>query len=393
MDKQNLLLIAILAVIVAAIGLVVFFYSSPDAAQGRFLNTERFYSNDDTQIYSERYLTGSQPDTERYFDDQSPEIIGDLAANKLIAFSDKICNDTECKNISDIGALLTEVDWTDLTNYPVGCAANEAVHRIGDTLTCISLPSPTGSCDGNADCVLTGRLNSNFDANVVDLNADDITTSGDITIKANNCLYLYDTPSTSLCQTGGSFVVTGGGASPIIRMDSTFQDATLPSVHSVGQASARWSAGYFNYIDINGEVNSKSLDVISGNTTSSSVHIGEAANEGGWLTSLTAQQLIVSAGSEYLNGSWVGRDYGSSLYSIDAGGIYFYVDDDTEPNVTYTPTERVNINSSGLNSTGGINATGGFSVGSYAGIDKNIHLTDESCDLNFKGGILYASDC
>ena len=70
------------------------------------------------------------------------------ATDKKISF---YFGGTEKWKIDSTGSLATgTVPWARLDDYPTGCAANEAVQVIGDTLTCIDLPTvPTDNITGS----------------------------------------------------------------------------------------------------------------------------------------------------------------------------------------------------------------------------------------------------
>lgn len=118
MSKENIILVGVLLAVISVIVLCVLFWLPADPAQGRFLDVERYYSDDSEQVYSERFIAEverqpdaeryiaevvSQPDTERYYDEQSPEIAGPVVGSRLVSTGGYVCDADECKDISSIG--------------------------------------------------------------------------------------------------------------------------------------------------------------------------------------------------------------------------------------------------------------------------------------------------
>ena len=74
--------------------------------------------------------------------------------------------------------------WTNLTNYPTGCSAGQAVQVIGDTLTCVNLNS-TGNLTGTGTAnTITKWITSST------LGNSNITDDGTIVAIDTSDLYL-----------------------------------------------------------------------------------------------------------------------------------------------------------------------------------------------------------
>lgn len=132
----------------------------------------------------------------------------------------------------------------------------------GSKLTGISISDI--SCDQNNFCIITGTINSNFDANIVDLNVDDISTTGDITIPVNKCIRFNDTPQSTICHpvSAGALVITGGGGAPSIEFGGNLIDTTDPSsIYSIGSQTKPWAYGYFEFIDVNQDLNAVNIGI------------------------------------------------------------------------------------------------------------------------------------
>lgn len=90
------------------------------------------------------------------------------------------------------------------------------------------------------------------------------------------------------------------------------------------------------------------MDIVTGIATSSGFHIGEAADEGGWLTSTVDTQLIVSGGAEYVSGSWIARATEAALISLSIAVAHFYHDTSLTDGSSFTPTVRMAMSNSAL---------------------------------------------
>lgn len=137
------------------------------------------------------------------------------------------------------------------------------------------------------------------------------------------------------------------------------------------------------------------LDVTTGATTSSEFHIGEAIDEGGWFTSIVDSQALMSGGVQYVSGNWTARATAATLLSIGAGAFIIYGDTGLTDGNTYSPTERMRVNTNGrvgINETSpdyqlDVNGTFGFTPGtSVTPVDNGdvvIEATDNTT-LTFK---------
>ena len=89
------------------------------------------------------------------------------------------------------------------------------------------------------------------------------------------------------------------------------------------------------------------LDIVTGATTSSGFHVGEAGDEGGWLTSTVANEMLISAGSELVSGSWYARSTTASIINMSGGNIGFIADTGLTDGNTYSVTTRMTLANDG----------------------------------------------
>lgn len=89
------------------------------------------------------------------------------------------------------------------------------------------------------------------------------------------------------------------------------------------------------------------LDIVTGATTDSAMHIGEAIDEGGYFTSTSASELHIGAGVEAVSDDWTARHATPSKIGMGSGTITFTTDTGQTPGSTFTPTERMRIDDSG----------------------------------------------
>lgn len=89
------------------------------------------------------------------------------------------------------------------------------------------------------------------------------------------------------------------------------------------------------------------LDIITGSATNSSMHIGEFVNEGGYITSLSDNNVNLSGGMEYANSQWTARSTNASMIGQTLGTIRIFCDSGLTDGGIYTPTERFRIQSDG----------------------------------------------
>jgi hypothetical protein len=89
------------------------------------------------------------------------------------------------------------------------------------------------------------------------------------------------------------------------------------------------------------------LDIITGSTSSSEVHIGEVDDEGMYLISTVDSQFGISGGAEFVSNSWTARATSSGSIRSENGYIVFTTDTGLTDGSTFTPSERMRIDSSG----------------------------------------------
>jgi hypothetical protein len=89
-------------------------------------------------------------------------------------------------------------DWTSIDNYPTACTAGQAVSAVGDTLTCVNLPSST---TGNVTGIGTAGYLSKWE-NGTSLNASGIFE------KAGNIGIGTASPARKLSLVGGNFTIS-----------------------------------------------------------------------------------------------------------------------------------------------------------------------------------------
>jgi hypothetical protein len=100
------------------------------------------------------------------------------------------------------------------------------------------------------------------------------------------------------------------------------------------------------------------LDVVTGTTTSSEFHIGEAVDEGGYITSINDHQMYLSAGSEYVSSTWYARSTLSSQINMSQGELKFFTNASLTDGGSFTPTRRMTILSDGNVGIGTITSAG-----------------------------------
>ena len=89
------------------------------------------------------------------------------------------------------------------------------------------------------------------------------------------------------------------------------------------------------------------LDIITGATLNSAVHIGEVVDEGGYLTSTSDSQFIMSAGAELVGNNWYARSTIANIIIMDSANMRFFCDTGLTDGVSYPPTERMRLDSTG----------------------------------------------
>ncbi|MHC4622121.1 MAG: beta strand repeat-containing protein, partial [Planctomycetota bacterium] len=90
-----------------------------------------------------------------------------------------------------------------------------------------------------------------------------------------------------------------------------------------------------------------SFDVITGATTSSSFHIGEAAGEGGFFDSVADYSLNIAAGAEMVSGSWTARSTAATIIQMANGTFSVWGDTGLTDGNTFSPSDRIVMLNSG----------------------------------------------
>ena len=81
-------------------------------------------------------------------------------------------------------------------------------------------------------------------------------------------------------------------------------------------------------------------EVVTGNTTNASFHIGEQDEEGGWFVSTIPSQIVMSGGADYVGSAWYARDTTASVLRLQSGNIIMNADSGLTVGNTFTPTYR-----------------------------------------------------
>jgi tRNA G18 (ribose-2'-O)-methylase SpoU len=111
-----------------------------------------FKSANFTSLYDAR--------TDRFGNENATALLNNETVIRSTALRNALSNNTDAtlRNLS-ISNLL-ELGWANLTNYPAGCSAGQAVTAIGDTLTCVDISSSSSSAGGwnnDSDNTYTSR--------------------------------------------------------------------------------------------------------------------------------------------------------------------------------------------------------------------------------------------
>lgn len=89
------------------------------------------------------------------------------------------------------------------------------------------------------------------------------------------------------------------------------------------------------------------LDIVTGATTNSEFHIGETNDEGAWIVSLSPANTAWQSGVEFTNNLWTARHTAASFLHMINGAMDFYNDTGLTDNVSYTPTRRMTLTTTG----------------------------------------------
>ena len=143
--------------------------------------------------------------------------------------------------------------------------------------------------------------------------------------------------------------------------DSTFNSGSVDADFTVNWDSGigLFVQGSDGYVGIGTATPTNKFDITTGVTTNSAVHYGEAIDEGGWLTSVTASHIGISGGVEYVAGNWTARATGGAIVGLNAGQVIFKADTGLTPGNTYSPTNIFSVSSTGIYLINGMEFRGG----------------------------------
>jgi hypothetical protein len=86
------------------------------------------------------------------------------------------------------------------------------------------------------------------------------------------------------------------------------------------------------------------LDILGATTQ---FHFGSSADVGGYLTSVTNQQADISGGASWNGANWIAKSTLSSQINMDSGVIVFDTNSGLTAGNSFTPTERMRLDTSG----------------------------------------------
>ena len=129
------------------------------------------------------------------------------------------------------------------------------------------------------------------------------------------------------------------------------------------------------------------LDIITGTgTNSSGFHLGEVADEGGYLTSIIDHQLTIGGGTEWVAGSEVARSTCASSIAFWAGDIDFYADTGLTDGNIFSGTQRMTIQNDGTVGIGTATPAHKLDVVGTAGLSTGTAWTNTS-DIRIKTNV------
>ena len=223
-------------------------------------------------------------------------VTGALTATAGITSGSDIVSDSD--STDDLGT--TSVRW-----------ANLYVDSIGDTGQALAITAGSNNINVTAGTLaLTGAQTISSTLGVTGL----ITASGGVSGNVTGNLTGDVTGNISGNVTGGTISGTTG---------------TFSGDVAIGAASA-----------------GNKLDIITGNTLQSAVHIGEVDNEGFYISSIADNGTYLSVGAE-LDTSWYARATSSVIFGGEGGAFNVWVDGSLTDGSTFSPTNRLSLDSSG----------------------------------------------
>jgi hypothetical protein len=157
-----------------------------------------------------------------------------------------------------------------------------------------------------------------------------------------------DYMSIILDGTNGISDVDGSASTPAIRGTDTNTGVFFPAADTIAFAEGGTEA---MRIDSSGNVGigtsspTQRLDVVAAN---SQIHFGAATTGGGYLMSTADGQFRISGGAVYNGSNWIAKATTASIIGDDAtGDIKFFTNTSLTSGNSFTPTERMRIDSSG----------------------------------------------
>lgn len=113
------------------------------------------------------------------------------------------------------------------------------------------------------------------------------------------------------------------------------------------------------------------LDIVTGQILKSGFHLGEAEDAGGWLTSISTMQMVISAGSEFTAFGWKTKCSSPSLINLNDGDIIFYTDSGLTSGAGFIPSERMRIDKTGKVGIGDPTPDDTLSMGGNIDLNNN----------------------
>jgi len=276
---------------------------------------------------------------------------------------------------------------------------NQQKSTVADIFTASASGSPKFTITNSGVLTLAnGETIENSTDNIIKLTTATTELTGDLTISGDD-LYMgtntanyflmadgtnYNPTSPADARTGLGLVAGGAGDIWVEKAGDTMTGAltnTLASGNSlIWDTNTLIVDASSDRVGIGTATPANQLDVTTGDTTSTAVHIGETINNGGFLLSTVDSQLVMLAGGEYTSGAWIARDTTFSGINMYGGDIFFYGNTGLSDDGALTPSVLMNIDG----------ATGNVGVGMTAAGTQQL---DVNGDLRVRGSdITDASD-